>query len=70
VTALLQVGENVQAVLVSAEVEDGFAGGRTRVGLSMRLTTPDPLAQTLDDLLAGLFLNIFTPICLQEVILA
>lgn len=45
----LQVGENVQAMLVTAEEADG----RTRVGLSTRLTTPDPLAQTLDDLLAG-----------------
>jgi ribosomal protein S1 len=47
---MLQVGENVQVVLKSAREEEG----RTRVGLSLRRITADPLAQTLDDLLAGI----------------
>ena len=58
----VQVGENVQAVLVTAEAD----GGRTRVALSLRLTTPDPNAQTLDDLLAGPCLDACPTLLMQR----
>lgn len=44
-----QVGENVQVVMIAVRTEDGLP----RVSLSLRRRSPDPLAQTLDNLLSG-----------------